>query len=164
MRWRRSQSCKFQIPTKPARDGPVTQWRAARRERPAPYRQDAHDYDSEAVPALAVGPHGSWSARQDSAFRCSRSRWFANSAWAAPAEHARRRWSPSGQPWRSRYLGFPPIYDACISRCITDQRSMAGTAPTGFHFTSTRDAGPVHCSVWFFGGRLAALTNAPYKQ
>ena len=30
---------------------------------------------------------------------------------------------------------------------------MAGTAPTGFYFTTTRDAGPVHCSVWFFGGR-----------
>jgi hypothetical protein len=25
---------------------------------------------------------------------------------------------------------------------------MAGTAPTDFHFTNTRDAGPVHCSVW----------------
>ena len=25
---------------------------------------------------------------------------------------------------------------------------MAGTAPTGSQFTSTLDAGPVHCSVW----------------
>ena len=31
---------------------------------------------------------------------------------------------------------------------ITDQRSMAGTAPTDFQFTRTLDAGPVHCSVW----------------
>jgi hypothetical protein len=31
---------------------------------------------------------------------------------------------------------------------VTDQRSMAGTAPTDFHFTRTLDAGPVHCSVW----------------
>jgi hypothetical protein len=30
-------------------------------------------------------------------------------------------------------------------RCITDQRSMACTAP---QFTRTLDAGPVHCGVW----------------
>ena len=27
---------------------------------------------------------------------------------------------------------------------------MVGTAPTDFHFTRTLDAGPVHCSVWFY--------------
>src|SRR5262245_44357155 len=27
---------------------------------------------------------------------------------------------------------------------------MAGTAPTGFEFTRTLDAGPVHCSVWLW--------------
>ena len=31
---------------------------------------------------------------------------------------------------------------------ITDQRSMAGIAPTNLHFTRTLDAWPVHCSVW----------------
>src|SRR6266542_4797038 len=33
-------------------------------------------------------------------------------------------------------------------RRITDRRSMAGTALTGFHFTKTLDAAPVHCGVW----------------
>src|SRR4051794_32165645 len=33
-------------------------------------------------------------------------------------------------------------------RCITDQRSMAGSPPTDFHLTRTLVAGPVHCSVW----------------
>ncbi len=28
---------------------------------------------------------------------------------------------------------------------------MAGTAPTDFGFTTTPDAGPVHCSVWLCG-------------
>jgi len=28
---------------------------------------------------------------------------------------------------------------------------MAGTAPTAFEFTTTLDAGPVHCSVWLSG-------------
>ncbi len=32
---------------------------------------------------------------------------------------------------------------------------MAGTAPTGFQFTKTLDAGPVHCSVWLSRGRTA---------
>jgi hypothetical protein len=27
---------------------------------------------------------------------------------------------------------------------------MAGTAPTDFHFTTTLDTGPVHCSVLLF--------------
>jgi hypothetical protein len=31
---------------------------------------------------------------------------------------------------------------------LTDQRSMAGTAPTDFQFTRALNAGPVHCSVW----------------
>lgn len=35
---------------------------------------------------------------------------------------------------------------------ITDQPSMAGTAPTDFHFTSALDAAPVHCSVWLRTG------------
>lgn len=30
---------------------------------------------------------------------------------------------------------------------------MAGTAPTRFRFTTTPDAGTVHCSVRFFGSR-----------
>jgi hypothetical protein len=37
---------------------------------------------------------------------------------------------------------------------------MAGTAPTDFHFTETRDAGPVHCSVWLAGNLLAMKFKA----
>jgi hypothetical protein len=33
---------------------------------------------------------------------------------------------------------------------------MAGTAPTDFHFTRTRYAVPVHCSVWLSSRRIAA--------
>jgi hypothetical protein len=35
---------------------------------------------------------------------------------------------------------------------------MAGTAPIEFQFTRTRDAGPVHCSVWL--SRLAIANVA----
>ena len=35
-----------------------------------------------------------------------------------------------------------------IADARTDQRSMAGTAPTDSQFTRTLNAGPVHCSVW----------------
>ena len=42
-----------------------------------------------------------------------------------------------------------------LFRGITDQRSMAGTAPTDSHFTRTLNAGPVQCSVWLGVGRFA---------
>ena len=52
------------------------------------------------------------------------------------------------------HLGHPTVF-----RRITDQRSMAGTAPTDAHFTRTRNAGPVHCSVWLAFTRLSVGVN-----
>jgi len=37
---------------------------------------------------------------------------------------------------------------------VSPTSGRASTAPTDFHFTKTRDAGPVHCSVWLVGSRV----------
>ena len=59
----------------------------------------------------------------------------------------------------SRAISRIEISSSCkvASSGITDQRSMAGTAPTDSHFTRTLDAGPVQCSVWLC--RLAGRPN-----
>ena len=49
-------------------------------------------------------------------------------------------------------------------RGTTDQRSMAGTAPTDFQFTKMRNAGPVHCGVWLARGGAADNLREPHLR
>jgi hypothetical protein len=59
--------------------------------------------------------------------------------------------------WNEQPLSSSPTAKRFSS---TDQRSMAGTAPTDFQFTKTRDAGPVHCSDWLSRPPAAAIYEA----
>jgi len=74
----------------------------------------------------------------------------------APSDSCRGRLNDRRQSQHTN--GYRPPGLAGTRRWdITDQRSMAGTAPTGFQFTRTLDAGPVHCSVRSCGFPVAAF-------